>query len=1821
MIHKRLKVLILSAAFLSLPVVKAFEWKATGDLVGADGFAYATGNVYNEGDRIINSGSVSEDNGGETSLRSVRKVRSKAFAHKKRVFSPIKYKTRAGDEGGGVVTAGGNTEFEATSSDSVLNIYGTLNGATNGTACPLKVDGDVILKAANADMTVNVKSDVTFIPYIDPTGDAQGLGGDFTGTGAAQLHFVVAAGKKINFNVDHNVEFKGRTLAGTSTAFEPLDMFVSFRGAGEVFFNMANGTAVKFTGDIDDTFKVDMINRDSSQYSIDGLANNAAGTKVLICMDQTKAQAESGLNKVSFRRKNLANESKRNMVYVGPNSGFFYVSSDVTGKAHLADPTVGGFGSVAFDISNQGTGRTVLFLRGARTFGWDVTDSHGNPLYSESDPEFKKVAERFLFNDASFVVAGTKVDGYAAEDLRTTLNYSIPAGGEAIMRVVDNTAYAARTAGQPFDTTAADRRGLLLYNDTETIGKFASDNYWDFWNGTTPGGEGEGSTMRGMTRCCGKKKLKRTAKLGEESGSVTTFGHDWAYSAGVADETNFRNTRTGFVVGVNGNLEVYHNTFLDYVAGTANRVDDLALNDYQAYDNEAKSRAVIAEHNPSALVFDGLDSGLFTNNLSAFEAANPALTVSPVQARVKLRGNGAIIMRACASENVGYIAKFWELAAPGTLGTAAFSKALGKKGSAKMRSKYATRTEGGSEVINPIDIETLDWDAILTVGESKFDGYKLEKIAGVTSWNGMHVLEVQGAARVSAYSNNTIIDPATGAARQYASTVSDAGFINAASTAIDYKGADVAARPLVLNSTYARYNSPVVYMNDTLTLAGSKLVHSDVTKLVDGVPTHSRPAIKGGERMFFSDKLWTFEGPHADMRYRLPELRILGGELALQESLNMSGVRLVAADAHGELTRDNNATVRFYDHGSVADSKFTGYGRLLMLGSYNNTMADGISNWVTESSYINAFKQNGRATAAGEVSGVVSMNLTIGDQFPASVEAADYDSQRGLHLILSSLMDKGGTNVAAGWTAIKGDGTGKAFPYDSTRYDNKLLKEVPSSVEADRFEVDALKVPAAQIVVKKGTIGFSGFDRDGKSAKTPIAYGDTQGVVYVNHGGKLSVDSGLVVVDTVIAQRVWNDYNFDGNARVQQLTGIIDLPHEQSSFTSHGGIQSFGLNEAMFNARVDETAGYVRLSYENQERNLAERSGANEVVINWFNQESQSEVVANPTRSLATAVGVAAKTAKRAARSNPATALNDPITRPAQLLYVGSGDDIRQLRVAGATQTNPFKLLVSGDDITRAYGRVREFATQPSMIDLNTDYRVSEGSHAVLFGMLGGRMGLGSTQWNDFSSNPWNILGKEFVQIAVNGDCVVDVNSDLIIADNQAIVAADSFGFAAVERVTFTSVDEKEIRIPAGIELDLSSFGKGEKRQEIAFGGKVKLVVESGASIRGPRTVTGGVVLYFNDESQLVFESPSDRASGNKPYEGLDNVERAKFLGKFQIWLNKSAKMSVGDGVLVGVQSDNSTPVTDVVVSLNRQSRFEIGNANVAGGAFEVGNPVAVTGGSVKFQLASRHVDSVFHIDRQGFLGLGAGILEKRDNMNGSATAAANPAIVAGKAVVNNGVPSFNPANDAWKVVSRFNVDAITINFLAGNFEHNNIADGSDANAGLIAVGPSAKYDVKVNGAGFALVKGGGNMMLVPDTSTGTLVKAWDYATAFPDGSQYGMLAGSPIMFERGSSDTAFNTGYQFSATTAADFFNIIAEPNFAASTSKLVNFGELTGVMRAGWVNLDAANTKYPADARIIVRRDVAALATGSRGDALEAGVVGSSTTDDLGPTAYGLK
>lgn len=197
-----------------------------------------------------------------------------------------------------------------------------------------------------------------------------------------------------------------------------------------------------------------------------------------------------------------------------------------------------------------------------------------------------------------------------------------------------------------------------------------------------------------------------------------------------------------------------------------------------------------------------------------------------------------------------------------------------------------------------------------------------------------------------------------------------------------------------------------------------------------------------------------------------------------------------------------------------------------------------------------------------------------------------------------------------------------------------------------------------------------------------------------------------------------------------------------------------------------------------------------------------------------------------------------------------------------------------------------------------------------------------------------------------------------------------NFGKTAEHRLTITSPTPCEIRVTAGTELDLTAFSAqtytedGEEKpyasygKQIVFDGKVSLVLEPGAKIRFPQLPAGqedkGIVLYFNGESQLIFEGTNNRDEyrWRKGYDlngdydaetettyGTADAVRNKIVGVGQLWFNKDAQMQVMDMALVGIEADAESPRTDITLSLQRNGSVFIGKPNIAGGALQIGNP------------------------------------------------------------------------------------------------------------------------------------------------------------------------------------------------------------------------------------------------------------------------------------------
>ncbi len=1788
--------------------------------------------------------------------------------------------------GGDVVTddttlavheSGGEATFNTSVLDTNLDIYGTLYPSNDddaeslGFPCPLKVSGDVTIQASNSDVAVNIMEDVIIQPYIDAPSTVTGAT-ECSKSAPAHVQFKAGSGRTITVNVGvegvpANLEFRGQTVDNSGDDDKQADMLVSFVGAGKTIFNMVGGSQVTFNGDIDTTKGVavtadGLLDASDSNYGLP--QSNAGGTKVFVCMDQADALA----HKVVFQRSTYDGGSGvsalNTTVEVGPNSLITFLGNNKTGDVAAA-------GALAFDPSNIGAGRMVLFIRGAYDDQENAAFLNAGTESESLNPDFNKVAIKYPFNDGAVVVAGhyVETEDFSAADIRS-YDLSIPAGTSAVLRVIDDVLFAASESPTPYtpETEVMDdkptARGLLVVNNVQSHGKLMSDPYWDAYNGSSD--------------------TEAWLPMNPANAQV--------------------NCRRGFVLGVNGLVDVYHNTFLEHASGALNDVDPMAFNDY------LDTPYVLKQRNPSAFIVDGLDPSQFLDGnpldsmtLSLFALADPRQDAQPMRAAINLRGSGALYLKHVGSSRTGDMYGF-DLA-----------KA------------------------NGATLADVDWtSALVVMRDAVYDGQVLSADGvhvAAKNTEGLHVFDAEGELSVNGVA-------ATAPGRTYSYTADRYGVFNASGLLRDYIGREVdidgdpIARPLLLSlpsgdaTLYPRYNKPAFFFNNNVAFNGTVLSHSTPSHFVDGLPVASEPAIVGGERMWFGIKAWDVDAAdvvfnrQSDMnRYRLPEIQLYNSTLELHESLNASGVRFVTKDLFGSAgtAGSSSSEVKFFDHGDPLDAQWTGYGRIFLCGSSLNVMADGSNNFVTESCLWNIYKHNAPGDRALGSQASVDLNLTNGNEFhpliqvriddigDESAKNAFMDKQRAHHLFLfaqpNSLVDQTDStgelysyaddlvvdgkdpvcNLSVGWPALKttdddiagslapaAEGGNYPFvlPYPQFGAEPLLSDDdmlvANTEFGSSAFVPDALRAQPANLNIKGSVICFGSFDKNGKSPLVPVLDDDTSGVVYVKHGGAINAlnsASGLpaqTVFATMLCQRMWNDYEYDGTQRACVVAGQVSLPSDQASFDTNYAVQPYNLTTDMFNARGNETHGYVRMSGYNASRALNDRAGIPAMLLNWYYRDTNYSVdekndntgdyinnfspksapVRNTVAHKALA-GIAKMRAGKAATRSVASVAT-PQDRPLDLLYVGPGDDIKQLRVSGATLSDPFMLGVSGDGLTPLIARVREFVSQKSQTNQITDHFIGEGSHAALFVEYGGRIGLGSRSWNEHSLNAWNLLGKDNVTIMPLGNGTVDVNSNLLVTDRLALMATPDFGANEVNRVTFFSQEPREIRIPAGGELDLSSFGQAANRQEIAFGGNVRLVFEAGATLRLPDadSVDAGVILYFNDQSQLVFEG--DQYTG-VPFDDLTAVvplapikdSRIRILGAGQIWANKDAEINVNGNVFVGVESDSATPRTNLTISLQRQGSMNIGLDNIGGGAFQVGDVVENGDRSVDFSLVVNGPNALFHIDREGFFGLGAGVINKSGVPNGSGDSApladANPIIV--DDVVSTrpgGAPVFTPVqlvaspesvddyvanHDAlksgvWVVKPLFNVASVTVNVAAGVFEHKNIADGNAAQASVMAIGPAASCNWFQGPQNNASVRGGGNLMLVPANVTGGIVATniWDYAglmsadARYGSGESYNIMASGQMLKDKGGS---------VSEVSPADLFTFMGYQPYAAQRAKrvVVSSSVFTDQLAYTAASLQVGSSlvrKYTAGAQV-VRTDSPATVQGGgvMADAFEVGAL----------------
>lgn len=323
-------------------------------------------------------------------------------------------------------------------------------------------------------------------------------------------------------------------------------------------------------------------------------------------------------------------------------------------------------------------------------------------------------------------------------------------------------------------------------------------------------------------------------------------------------------------------------------------------------------------------------------------------------------------------------------------------------------------------------------------------------------------------------------------------------------------------------------------------------------------------------------------------------------------------------------------------------------------------------------------------------------------------------------------------------------------------------------------------------------------------------------------------------------------------------------------------------------------------------------------------------------------------------------------------------------------------------------------------------------------------LGFGDTSQDSLSAAV--TLGANGVTIIANGPGIIQLNDDIVIDNYCAFVAGPDFGVYGQDKLIIRSDTPNTILVKTGGILDLSSFTT--QNMVLEFDDSAMLVMEPGSQL-----VLGGGVLSFVGNSQLDFRQIRSQNLPAGTSVSSSNPIRTIIAGVGTIQLKEDSRAFVGRGTVVGIETlPGCNTITNITLNIKDRAAFQMGNDASFGGSFQVGNATNTVGSSVTFNLNVTGIDAVFELNSLGFFGMGVGIV--------------------------NRTPSGAP--NTWLVGSLYNVDSINLNFVQGYFRNQQIRDGSDVLASLMAIGPVT------SGYTFAFdpinvrVLGGGNMVFIP---------------------------------------------------------------------------------------------------------------------------------------------
>jgi len=790
--------------------------------------------------------------------------------------------------------------------------------------------------------------------------------------------------------------------------------------------------------------------------------------------------------------------SQHSFIKVGKNSVLEYVSPYRRGIAVTTAGEEDNYtGKFYFDPSNKGSGRLILDIAAGDTPG-DFKDGAVN-LYG------------------SFVEGSgwSGIYDVVESDLRTSVSHNVRAGVGAYFRVtnevalehyqnntVDGETYPTNWA--TFQSNSANRQGLVVINRNQSLPRFA--NNYD---------------------------------------QVTTLTNSMWYQANTY--------QTGFVLGNNGIIEIMHNCFLDYIAGSKNTtITDGTHTQAGATvsSSDTHYQTKVKKHNPAALIVDGYEFTYANDSTFTYSASS--------MAQIKLHGHAGVFARVGAASSSGKLLNE----------TITYSGVL---------SSAAT----GSYVAG-------------VIGKGNYDAVSVPVlVAGTTTLTsdqsaepeGEHAIDIEGVLKILS------VDSPEGYTRD--------GYLNIPTILIDHRGNELVfqnsttlttvARPLPTAATneYYRYNTSSILVNDKIELYDVTLIHNDVSRDLSFLPVSSslaHPAIVGGELFSLKiSKRLSVDPSAVILDYTGPGIFLYNSKIKCHESLVSAGVRWLVREkpitlANGETWTyaHNTSKIVFYNRGNEYDYGTTGYGRVFQLGSRANVMADGttyqpfsINGVKPNSSLRDSFIDVFRAEPSPD-SNISGSQNTIKLVLETAHESGVNTKENSEHIIC--LSNKSQINL--GWAIGEHESTPsdtmtnvavlvdkRYFPFE---YSQALL-DAELTVTTS---VDNLFSPYTQGV---GTLELGGQAIYFGAAGRHDAYGDLSpannelpprsvssdsgGILYVDYGGAFTVSGTYdVIINTVIARRI---------SSVAAASGTVTLTTDQIIMGRDGKIQNYGFNKTL----------------------------------------------------------------------------------------------------------------------------------------------------------------------------------------------------------------------------------------------------------------------------------------------------------------------------------------------------------------------------------------------------------------------------------------------------------------------------------------------------------------------------------------------------------------------------------------------------------------------------------------------------------------------------------